>query len=1131
MSQELQRRLLAPYGWEERFLLEEIVGTGAAGQVWRAKEPKTNRCVALKFLAAHCLGDVSALARMEGEGQTLQRLRDAGQHPNVVSVLDFAVTEDQACLVMDYIPGQTLAEVMTDGGLAFEKTVRWLASIARACGWFHQLGVVHRDLKPQNILIHDATGEPVIIDFSIAKDEELMTLTMTNQALGTAAYMAPEQFGRIKSGITPAADVYALGVIIYERLTRVRPHPGDFHHIMQRHSDEVRPASPSALNPTVPRDLECICLKALSHNPTDRYADGSAMAEDLEHFLVGEPVKARPASRLVHWAKQARRKPALSAALAACLVLAGFALWSLQSAAHLSRQRAHEARLAELLQTQTWTRTQLQEAEAHLTALAVGNPTKADELRESVVDDVVRDFENALLQPVLVPADHAWLRDAALPWLFHQKHPQASDLQAHYTQRLGRWDTLLHLQPPFMDMQGLFAKAATEVNGATLRPRFDPEAKTDLNAEPPTIRVKDDLSNPVEAVFTFQAEAKDFRRLRLHSFFQKQTADVFLCRARDTPETALSQISTSSTAIHSESFVLYLTRGKTIEAVCHIPDQALLAQPFTLRLRVENRRMDAVLNEGWHLHLDDLFVFSSSQGGNILEIQWPPCLSLLSLELRSRNQPSGALMQLADRLFSENKIQEARLLYQAMPSHAATSAETTYKLARCDEAQGQLENARSLWAKVSDGQPSLWNELSTYKLWLHTARLHGTDAARSWLHRLPERLCPQLRSTISGDDQQHIAALYGKLGRGFQALRRDPEAALDALRAFRAGNILAPKTAAAVLSALHFSQLDTQAATLAKEALSQPQRWLPEPSCLMPSIASLDLWTRFTPSESSPDLSEAMEAWARVHPGQPSITAIVLQEKGRRHARAGSFEAALADTHRANAIQETDPRLRVSGLLTEGWLLQQMQRHEEAQEKWRSALAEAERVGKKIGHYQHSLPLLHSVGRSWTPSVITQYLTGLITAEQDSVVLQKLLPSFISDDALCASLNALIDTERGQALLRHHALRTLPARDLIQQTYTLLLEHYLLSAAFPTPASAAQRTHIQQSSQRLIEAAAALGKTDVKNLLTYLQIWLTTPPQPQMPELPEGIENDLKQLLAQRYRHLGKVEAGHLIGR
>lgn len=507
MTKPYPQALLAPFGWEQRFEVLEKIGAGAMGQVWRAREIATDRIVALKVIDPARTGDEQTLARLEIEGETLTKLRDAGAHDNVVPILDFKVTAEHACLVMEFIPGLNLKKWCSTHQLSLQDRVQLIAQVARASGWFHALGIVHRDLKPANILVSAVTRQPVIVDFSIAKVEDTLTLTLTNEALGTAPYMAPEQFDRRRAPVSPATDVYALGATLYELLTEVPPHPGEFTVIIQRHSDEVRPAPPSALNPAIPRDLECILLKALSHRPQDRYADGTGLAEDLERFVAGQPVRARPVSRLTHLLRQARRKPALTAALAACLMLGGLALWNALHQAAQREQFAIESKLTAAMQRGAWTPAELKEAEASVSSLGIHERSLAMQLRQRLHDDIVHDMESRLQQNHLRNEDYDWLQNLNA-WLEPRIPNQAARLQSLITERAGRWETRAALRAPFTDLQGIFAWSHLQMRDGLLYPLYDPGTE-------PYITITKDVSVPMEVACTIQRESGNFQHFAL----------------------------------------------------------------------------------------------------------------------------------------------------------------------------------------------------------------------------------------------------------------------------------------------------------------------------------------------------------------------------------------------------------------------------------------------------------------------------------------------------------------------------------------------------------------------------------------------------------------------------------------
>jgi len=338
-------------------LLEEIA-RGGMGVVFKARQVSLNRLVALKLISAGALATPDLVKRFKAEAEAAASL----SHPNIVPIHEIGEHQGQHYFSMGLVDGPNLRDALagrvrvsdqrseqTRGdtpltpatGLAPKEAARLLATIAEAVHYAHQRGVLHRDLKPGNILL-DASQQPHLTDFGLAKVlQKESTLTHTYAVLGTPAYMSPEQARGDTKAVTIAADVYGLGAVLYETLTGVAPFGGSTVESIRQVLDE-EPRRPSFLNPAVDRDLETICLKCLEKDPERRYRSAEAMAEDLQRWLRQEPILARPATRLERVRKWVRRRPAIAAlAATSALLLLVVAIEATAYSFRLSRARNH----------------------------------------------------------------------------------------------------------------------------------------------------------------------------------------------------------------------------------------------------------------------------------------------------------------------------------------------------------------------------------------------------------------------------------------------------------------------------------------------------------------------------------------------------------------------------------------------------------------------------------------------------------------------------------------------------------------------------------------------------------------------------------------------------------------------
>src|SRR5262245_26589166 len=297
--------------------VQEVLGRGGMGVVYKAWHLRLNRAVALKMLLAGPYARPEELERFLREAEAVAGLR----HANVVQVYDVGDLDGRPYFTMEYVEGGSLAQKLAGRPQPADEAAALVATLAEAIEAAHQSGIVHRDLKPANILL-TADGTPKITDFGLARRlEGGGGLTLTGVPVGTPSYMAPEQGRGNRDAIGPAADVYALGAILYELLTGRPPFRAETAAATLQQVLAEDPVPPARLNPRVPRDLETICLKCLHKEPARRYASAAALAEDLQRYGRGEPIAARPAGRPERLARWVRRHPAAAGLLATLAVL------------------------------------------------------------------------------------------------------------------------------------------------------------------------------------------------------------------------------------------------------------------------------------------------------------------------------------------------------------------------------------------------------------------------------------------------------------------------------------------------------------------------------------------------------------------------------------------------------------------------------------------------------------------------------------------------------------------------------------------------------------------------------------------------------------------------------------------
>src|SRR6266446_4639176 len=306
-------------------LLEEI-GRGGQGVVYRAHQKSLNRTVALKVIGLGHWATEAHLKRFRREAEAAASL----EHPCIVPIYEVGERDGSCYFSMKFIEGGQLDAVAKREAMPIRRAVELIAKVARTVHYAHEHHILHRDIKPGNILL-DRQGEPHLTDFGLARLVETeSTVTRTMEVLGTPSYMAPEQAVGNNAAISSVTDVYGLGAVLYQLLTGQPPFAGGTTYETIKLLLDIEPRQPRLLNPKIDRDLSTICLKCLEKDPKRRYSSALALAEDLEHWLKHEPILARRIGVITRGRKWVRRNPTsglLAASLVALTAAAGWIIW------------------------------------------------------------------------------------------------------------------------------------------------------------------------------------------------------------------------------------------------------------------------------------------------------------------------------------------------------------------------------------------------------------------------------------------------------------------------------------------------------------------------------------------------------------------------------------------------------------------------------------------------------------------------------------------------------------------------------------------------------------------------------------------------------------------------------------
>ena len=733
----------------------DVIARGGMGVVYRARQKRLNRVVALKMILSGVHASETDVMRFRREAEAAAAL----DHPGIVPVFDVGEHDGRHYLSMGYVAGQSLAKRLQDGPMPPVEAARIALEVADALSCAHEHSIVHRDLKPANVLI-DESGRSRVTDFGLAKTVEADgDLTASGQVLGTPSYMPPEQAAGKVDLVGPASDIYSLGAMFYACLVG-RP-PFQAASVIDTLNQVIHdpPISPRRLNPRIPQDAATICLKCLEKSPADRYGSAQEVGEDLQRFIHGEPIHARPTSlggRVLRWGR--RRPVTAGLVLAACCALVATVMAIKMSS------RAAEARQIGRLQTQVERQladprldaSYLEELDQTIQQLAVEEEAVANEYRFRLTQQYATAIRAALRGASLSSEEQTSIAEA-IDRLEKRDPFEADSLRMQLAERTSQWREVFQWAEPFdrstvpegFDLVSSFNHESKLQRSALTRKKFDsawivladaPESFAELdatfawgwkqhsevgiglvtlassNASDPTPQTQDGV---------LSIEFADDKRP------PHQVIDGYQLLLRPAISGKFKPKTLSESLQLLGEVRLDLTEGGRVLQSVRVPEDRLKESTLRLRLRRERLQWTLQINQGdpWIFH--DLVASQPVSVG--FGILWPIGCGLQSVLGMVRTPPAVPVpLEAGDEAFLEGDFASALSHYRIAERQFADSSdlpEVQLKIAVCLIELHQKSEGIELLRRVMGTQVAPWSQRAACQLWLTLVRERQREEA------------------------------------------------------------------------------------------------------------------------------------------------------------------------------------------------------------------------------------------------------------------------------------------------------------------------------------------------------------------------------------------------------------------
>jgi WD40 repeat protein/serine/threonine protein kinase len=1122
-----------------------VLGRGGMGVVIKARHRVLGRLVAIKLPLTGHLGGADERERFLREARAAARLH----HPHICPIHEVGQIEGRPYLVLHFVSGKTLREWSAERKPSAREAASLLAAVAWAVGYAHQRGVVHRDLKPSNVMIEAESGEPVLMDFGLAKElgEEASLLTQSGQVMGTPAYMAPEQAAGRLHDVGPHSDVYALGAILYELICGRRPFEGGAGEVLKQVlTDE--PPPPRKVNPKLHIDLETICRKALAKAPKDRYATANALADDLERFAAGEPILARREPAWRKMTRRVRRSSGVAAALLLLIAAVTVGSYFAVVARRATRLTNLKSQFEQSLQRGDWSAESLAQIDALVAEISKLDPQPVDDLAARVRTRLSSDIQSEIINTPSREMDlERYAQFGNRVKLVEARDPlKAKELHAVLEASLGGWKAVFELSAESSDPSLHFdSNQVRRVGGAfKANPTYDAIGR-------PRVLANTDAQGPARLEVTFDADWENVAQLGLLLSAGTGQEYAFVISAPDdrTPEERAKPNSQPPALTEArekqKEFTADIFRDR-VRLQSSVPlygddvrlksravaPQEVPSGPLRMRATRDGDRLTFEINGQKVLECVDLFPLTASEG-NAYGLRWPATVGLTSLSAeRLLRQDSESPLEQGDQLYARGQWNLARQFYEKARLNTVDERrqEIEYKAALCELREGEAdkalrENALRRFDALQHQSGVRFPMLAACQIWIDLVQQSEIRLANAQLDFIKTAFpdSKELALTLPDEDRMIIVNAYNVPGS--LRIHVDKSMIERCERSEAALELIGAAAGWVQLARMDVIQSLAQASDFS-EAMRKAQSYLAQLPVGSWEAAQILVEYAWIAREAHGDLSGPLNEVDRQlyqRPGLPPPALLgLLVERARLRAAQqnwGAAEADLDEFDRARRAFEDDrarqgirdPDLNLLFSAAEANLLRGFLREHRgdiagAMDAWRTGL---ENMRDSDGPLFIRAGPMDVLTRTILASLTDTSLTDnecdySFQAVRENLKVghsrlaeivnnDELMRSVFSRDELRDDLMGMWRSPRGRMWARRLALRNTSRRDLILQPMLLWMTEHTSRGALNCPPTQQQTDLISIASQRLAEAvfSNALGRRAIAGLGANWTLGLT----------------------------------------